>query len=79
MRIISFVQVSPHAWIGFVSNKCQAPTATSGADGRKTCDGCYKTLLDMIADWGVGRGVGCGMLESAGGRGAETCLQPSAH
>ena len=64
-------------WIGFVSKKRQSPTAASRADGRKACDDFYKTVPAMIANWGLGRGVGCGMLGSAGGRGAETCLQPS--
>ena len=31
----------------------------------------------MIADRGLGRGVQCGILGSAGGRGAEKCLQLS--
>ena len=60
--------------IGIASNKLQAPTATPGADGRKACDGFYKTFPAMLADWGLGRGVECSMLGSAGGRGAETCL-----
>ena len=71
------MQFGRYLWIGFVSNKRQAPTATSGADGRKACDGFYETFPAMIANWGLGRGVGCGLLGSTGGRGAETCLQPS--
>ena len=51
--------------------------ATPGADGREACDGFYKTIPVVIANWGLGRGVGCGMMGSAGERGAETCLQPS--
>ena len=71
------MQFGRYSWIGFVSNKSQAPAATPVADGRKACDGFYKTVPAMIADWGLGRGVGCGMLGSAGGRGAENFLHPS--
>ena len=35
-------------WIGIASNERQAPTATTGDDGRKVCDGFYKTILAMI-------------------------------
>ena len=31
----------------------------------------------MIVDCGLERSVGCGMMESVGGRGAETCLKIS--
>ena len=55
----------------------QVPTASSGADRRKARGGFYKTVPAMIANWGLGRGVGCGMMGSAGERGAEACLQPS--
>ena len=68
------MQFERYLWISFVSNKRQAPTATSGADGRKACDGFYKIIRAMIADWGLRRGVGCGMMGSAGGWGAEMYL-----
>ena len=71
------MQFGWYSQIGFVSNKRQAPTATSDADGRKVCNGFHKTIRAMIANWGLVRGVGWGMLGSAGGRGAKTCLQPS--
>ena len=46
----------------FSLTKRQAPTATLGADGRKACDGFYKTIPSMIANWGLERGVVCNML-----------------
>ena len=60
------MQFGRYSRIGFVSNERQAPTVTSGADGRKACDGFYETLPAMIADWDLGRGVGCNMLGSTG-------------
>ena len=71
------VQRDWYSRIYIASNKRQAPTATSSANGRKACHGVYNTIPAMIADWGLGRGVECGMLGSAGGRSAGTCLQPS--
>ena len=71
------MQFDDYLRIGFVSNKRQVLTATSGANGRQACNSFYKTLPAMIADWGIGRGTRSGILGSAGGRGAETCLQPS--
>ena len=52
-------------------------TATLDVNGRKACNGFYNTIPAMIADWGIDRGVECGIMGSAGGRGAETCLQLS--
>ena len=60
-----------------VSNKREATTATSGADGRKACNGVYKTVPAMIAEGGIGEGVGCGMMGLAEEQGVETCLQCS--
>ena len=71
------MQFGWYVWIGFVSNKRQATTDTSGADGRTICDGFYKTVPAMIANGEPGGVIGCGIMESAGGRGAETCLSSS--
>ena len=70
------IQSKLQVWIGCVSTKRQATTVTSGASGRQAYNGVYKTVLALISEGGLGEGVGCGMMGSAGGRGAETCLRP---
>ena len=52
------MQFERYLWIVFVSNKRQAPTATSGANGRKACNGFNKTVPAMIAKGWIGRVLG---------------------